>query len=118
MPKMGSYCRAYRISTLRQFPGWTEKAENARKEKRVLDGVEVEVHRELTDDGFLYVQEDFSVTDDIYLDQNVIYDQITPEWKEFCREVLKFEVPSYGTEAPTLAVESNGDGVVLEASSS
>jgi hypothetical protein len=112
MPKIGSYCRAYRIGTLRQFPGWTEKAENARKQKKTLDGVEVQAPRELTDDGFLYIQEDYSVTDEIYLDENVIYDQLTPEWKEFCQNVLKFEVPSYAIEAQAAADQSYSEGAV------
>lgn len=98
MTKMGSYCRAYKIATLRQFPEWNEKAENARKEKRQMDGVEVEAPRELTENDFLYVQEDFSVTDGIYMDENIIYDDVTPEWRAFCQDVLKFEVPVYQTK--------------------
>jgi hypothetical protein len=96
---MGSYCRAYKIATLRQFPNWNEKSENARKEKRPLGAVEVDAPRELTDNDFLYLQEDLSVTDGIYMDENVIYDEITPEWTEFCHTVLKFEVPVYQAKA-------------------
>lgn len=98
MAKMGSYCRTYKIATLRQFPGWSEKTENARKEKRQMDGVEVEAPRELTENDFLYVQENLSVTDGIYIDENIIYDDITPEWKTFCHDTLKFEVPVYQTK--------------------
>jgi hypothetical protein len=96
---MGSYCRAYRMVTLRQFPEWSEKTENARKENRQLDGVEVEAPRELTENDFLYVQEDLSVTDGIHIDENIIYNDITPEWQAFCHEILKFEVPVYQTQA-------------------
>jgi hypothetical protein len=110
MAKMGSYCRAYKINILRQFPGWAEKAENARKEKTTLEGVEVEAPRQLGDDSFLYLQENLSVTDGIFLDENIIYDQVTPEWKEFCQEVLKFEVPNYEsrTQAAVEGVSSSG----------
>ena len=38
MATMGKYCKAYPITRFREYKGWTEKAENARKEKRAADG--------------------------------------------------------------------------------
>jgi hypothetical protein len=93
MAKMGRYCKAYPITRLREFSGWTEDAQNARPEKKGLDGKEVEVARELTDDSFLYVQEDFTVTDGVFLDENVIFVQVTPEFVDFCRNALNFNPP-------------------------
>lgn len=90
MAKIGKYCKAYPISTLRQFSGWSEKVENVRKEKKQVDGKEVEVTRQLTDADFLYLQEDFTVTDGIFMDENVIFDRTTPEWISFCKNELKF----------------------------
>jgi hypothetical protein len=91
MAKMGKYCKAYPISSLRQFSGWSEKVENARKEKNQVDGKEVEVTRQLTDGDFLYLQEDFTVTDGVFIDENVIFDHPTPEWVGFCKNELKFD---------------------------
>ncbi len=95
MPTMGKYCKAYPIPRLREFNGWTEKAENARKEKKEVDGKEVEVIRILTEDDHLYLQENYVVTDGIFKDANIIFDDVTPEWIEYCTEVLKFEIPVY-----------------------
>ena len=95
MAKMGRYCKAYPIKMLREFSGWKENLQNVRKEKKQVEGKEVEIARELTDNDHLYLQENLIVTDGIFLDENVIYDDITPEWSDFCKSALKFEVPSY-----------------------
>jgi hypothetical protein len=52
---MGKYCKAYAVKKLREFSGWAERAENARKEKQKgADGKEVEGTRVLTDNDYLY----------------------------------------------------------------
>ncbi len=94
MAKMGRYCKAYQVSRFRECSEWKEELQNTRSEKREMEGVEVEAARELTDDDHLYLQEDFTVTDGIFLEENVIFSEVTPEWKTFCTENLKFEVPS------------------------
>jgi hypothetical protein len=95
MKKMGNYCTAYPIQQLRAFPKWRETRENARRESQQLDGKEVEVARELTDDAFLYLQENFVVTDGIFIDENIIFDDITPEWIHFCETALGAQVPAH-----------------------
>lgn len=93
--EMSNYCAAYEARNFRKFPGWTENAANVRKEKQEVDGKEVEVERKLDDDSILYLHESYIVTDDIYNDENVIFDNVTDEWKRFCHETLNFEVPVY-----------------------
>jgi hypothetical protein len=88
MTILGNYCRAYPLSRLRQFPGWTEKPENARRMRTEVEGEIVEVARELTNDCYLYLHSNFTVTDGIFIDENIIFSDVTPEWIEFCREVL------------------------------
>lgn len=88
MNKMGRYCKAYPVHRLREFSGWEPKLENTRKENGVP--------RPLGDDDFLYLQENLTVTDGIFLDENVIFDSVTPPWETFCKEALHFEVPDYG----------------------
>ena len=107
MAIMGKYCKAYLIKNLRQFEQWTENSENTRKEKQEIDGKEVEVKRVLTDDDFLYLQENYIVTDGIYKDENIIFDNVTPEWKEFCHKTLEFEIPVYEA-VQVQATESSG----------
>jgi hypothetical protein len=98
MRKMGSYCIAYPLQRLREFPKWTENSENARQENRQVDGKEVTVARELTDDDFLYLQENFVVTDGIFIDENIIFDDVTPEWISFCQNTLGAEMPADASE--------------------
>lgn len=95
MAIMGTYCKAYPIKKLRQFNQWTENLENARVEKYHVDSKDVDVQRSLTDDVFLYLQENYVVTDGVFKDENIIFDDVTPAWKEFCQKTLEFEIPIY-----------------------
>jgi hypothetical protein len=89
---MGKYCKAYPIERLRAYSGWTEKTENYRKEK---EGEEPLTH------DFLYLQENYVVTDGIFKDEHIIFDDVTPEWIEYCQKDLEFEIPEYArTETP------------------
>lgn len=94
MAKMGRYCKAYPVSRFRESSLWNEELQNARTEKREIEGVEVEAPREITDDDHFYLQEDYTVTDGIFLEENVIFSEVTPEWRAFCAESLKFELPA------------------------
>lgn len=99
MAEMGRYCKAYLAKDFRAFPGWAENAAALRSERQEVDGREVEVERtELKDDDILYLQENLVVTDGIFKDENVVFDQVTPEWQAFCTEVLQFEVPEYARD--------------------
>ena len=95
MATMGAYCKAFQLRKLREYGEWTENAANARKVKSEVNGKEVEVARTLTDDDYLYLQENFFVTDGIFLDECVIFDGDSPSWRDYCIEALKFEVPAY-----------------------
>lgn len=105
MANMGRYCKAYPIERLRAFSGWAENAQNTRKEKQQVDGKEIEVARQLTDDDFLYLQENFVVTDGIFIDEHIIFDNVSPEWIDYCKNELKFEVPVYEPIEP----KTNGE---------
>jgi len=93
MATMGKYCKAYPIIKFREYSAWTEKAENARKKE--IDGEKIDEPRDLTDDTHLYLQENYVVTDGIFKDENIIFDDVTPEWIEYCDNVLEFEIPVY-----------------------
>ena len=55
MKKMGLYCKAYHLGSLRAYPAWSEKAENARKTD--ADGDDLSHPRVLSDDSIVYLQE-------------------------------------------------------------
>jgi hypothetical protein len=101
MTIIGKYCKAYKLSRLRQFSGWNERAENARRITKEVNGETVEVARELTDDDYVYLHHDFTVTDGIFIDENIIFDDVTPAWIEFCRDVLGQPPPKKEPETPS-----------------
>lgn len=97
MPKMGKYCKVYPIVRFREFDKWSEESGNVRKEKELDDGKEVEVQRQLTEADYLYLQEDYTVTDGIFIDENTIFADVTPEWIAFCKNNLNFEIAASET---------------------
>ena len=92
---MGKYCKAYHLGDMRKFRKWKENARNARKEKIEIDGKEVEEARIITDDSIVYLQENYVVTDDIYKEENILFDDVTPKWEKYCKTKLEFEIPDY-----------------------
>jgi hypothetical protein len=100
MAAMGKYCKAYPLSRLRRYAAWTEKAENVRPDDPAPqdapgEGQPAPVIRQLTDDDYLFVQENLIVTDGIFIDEHIIFDAITPEWEAFCTDELQFEIPDF-----------------------
>ena len=89
MSILGKYCRAYQLQRFRQFPGWTERPENARTIRREVNGETVEEARKLNDADYVYLQRNFTVTDGIFIDENIIFNAVTVEWIEYCRSVLE-----------------------------
>lgn len=108
MANMGRYCKAYLLTSFRQFPGWSERAASARQEEtRNADDVTQMKPRELSDDSVLYLQENYVVTDGIFLDENVIFGNVSDEWKKFCMESLGFSIPDYVEKMSDLDAREN-----------
>jgi hypothetical protein len=101
MPTMGKYCKAYLLEKMRGFSGWDEKAENAREETIERDDEEVKVTRDLMDDSIVYLQENYVVTDGVFKDENILFDNVVPEWIKYCQQELEFEIPEYARNAET-----------------
>lgn len=92
---MSEYCKAYKISKLRQFPGWAGQAENL-PESPIHDSGDTEASSQKPGgDDYLFLHDSYVVTDGIFEDKNVVFDKLSPEWKKFCAEKLNFEIPSY-----------------------
>ena len=90
MSTLGKYCKAYPLRQFREFAGWTEDAHNARKLRVEIDGKTEELERELAETDYFYLQENFTVTDGIFVDEFIIFSNVTPEWIEFCQTKLSF----------------------------
>jgi hypothetical protein len=92
---MGKYCKAYKLRNMREFIDWSENVEDARVETKKIDDKEAQERRKLNDDSIIYLQENYVVTDDIYLQENILFNTISPKWKGYRENVLKFVIPNY-----------------------
>ena len=92
MASMGRYCKAYLASRFREYPSWSPNIANLRPPESTEENAG-ELRTELKDDDILYLQENLIVTDGIFIDANVVFDHVTPEWSSFCHEQLGFKVP-------------------------
>jgi len=90
---MGRYCKAYPISRYREYRGWAEKNEGFQKERKIVDGKELDGDGQVAEINHLYLQENYVVTKGVFLDEHIVFDDVTPEWVDFCKNTLKFEVP-------------------------
>ena len=80
---MPQYCKAYKVEDLRRFVDW---------EKGDIDG--------LSDEDICFVWEDFTVAKSCFDESKRIFPEVTEQWKEFCTETLKFEIPDDLKESP------------------
>jgi hypothetical protein len=52
----------------------------------------------------------FTVTDGIFIDENTIFDKVTPEWIEYCRTVLGLNHPAdFGGDAGPAVKDTGSD---------
>ena len=69
------YCTAYYLGDLRRYPGWTSDTP------------------ELKDDDVVFLHQDYTVTRSMWAGENVIFNDVTEQWREFCNNELRFVVP-------------------------
>ncbi|HSE18780.1 MAG TPA: ankyrin repeat domain-containing protein [Pyrinomonadaceae bacterium] len=69
------YCSAFHLKDLRRYPAWTEN------------------ENQLNGDDVVFLHEDYSVTRSIWANEDVVFNKVTEEWKNFCNSELKFAVP-------------------------
>jgi hypothetical protein len=100
---MGSYCKAYLVKDLSEYPRWAEKPvpkpSSGAGSSEDGDGEE----------RYLFLQENLVVTDGIFLDEGIVFDEVTPEWERFCTERLSFEVPEVNRIAPAEVRDEVGE---------
>ena len=86
------YCKAYHLGELRKFPGWSESKINWKQRDHASAG-QSQATEELKDSKVVFIHQDFTVTDSMWHNENVIFDKTGSEWHEFCRDTLNFKVP-------------------------
>ena len=95
MGRAGIYCKAYLVRDLCAFAQWRPNPAELRPAAVEVDGREVKVPRgALRDDDVLFLQEDFTVTDGIFLDEHVVFADDGPDWRAFCAGALGFAPPA------------------------
>ena len=99
MAVMGMYCKAYPLSRLREFGGWSERPGSMIVDPAAPSG-DAEAAPAPSEPDYLFLQENLVVTNGVFMDENVVFDAVTPEWEAFCRTVLGFEVPPYEVKEP------------------
>jgi hypothetical protein len=82
MATMGNYCKAYEVRKFREYPGWTEKGSG----------------RDVTPSDYFFLQENLTVTDGIFMDEKIVFDQVTDDWRAFCTQKLDFHIPDFDKE--------------------
>ena len=97
MAIMGRYCKAYPVAQFRQYSNWSERSEKSGKGMK--EGGESP--GEPAGPKYLFLHENLVVTDGVFMDENIVFDGITPEWEEFCRNKLRFEVPNFSRPVTT-----------------
>ena len=85
------YCRAYHIRDFRQYPGWTENKVDWKAE--IPGDAFGDGSQELSEDDIAFLHQDYTVTKSIGSDENVIFNPVDQQWKDFCSTVLNFKVP-------------------------
>ncbi len=71
------YCTAYHLSDLRRYSAWKEKNEA----------------ESLADDDVVFLHQDYTVTKSMWAGEDVIFDDVNEDWKNFCSTELRFVVP-------------------------
>lgn len=77
------YCVAYPIALMRQFPGWQESGDSQRAASPAADAAGA-------DDDVVFLHADLTVTSCIWPGEDVVFNNVTDEWRDFCDRVLGF----------------------------
>jgi hypothetical protein len=88
------YCKAYYLKDLRQFPGWpkNQQASGQQESGNGAGASGANGEAAVEEDEVAFLHSDLTVTRSMWHSTDVIFDQVTPEWERFCRDVLNFKV--------------------------
>lgn len=103
MPEMSNYAKAYVAELLRAYPFWSEKTPPSKvtaEEEGETPGESVE---------YFFLHDDYVVTAGIFRDEEIAFDAVTDEWRNYCRETLGFDPDeaSASPESPATSAAQN-----------
>jgi hypothetical protein len=90
-PSDRKYCTAYHLGQLRGYPAWTENKLGAADGGKEAAGDQTA--EELADSDVVFLHQDYKVTKSIWSGEDVIFDNVTQQWKDYCNTELRFAVP-------------------------
>lgn len=86
------YCKAYQLHDLRRYPMWSESRINWEKKIGDANG-NGDSNDSFPDEKIVFVHQDFSVTESMWHNENVLFNDVDSAWEAFCAESLNFKVP-------------------------
>jgi hypothetical protein len=79
------YSNAYHLGELRRYSEWSENTLDSEPENGEAQA--------LTDTDVVFLHHDYRVTKSMWADEDVIFDKVTAQWKNFCATELQFSIP-------------------------
>lgn len=101
------YCTAYHLEELRRYSSWTENTLSG-KDTGDQGSSEESAEQKLAGSEVVFLHENYKVTKSIWPDEDVIFDAVTDDWKDFCAKELRFAVPDSLDLIPQAAAASPG----------
>lgn len=98
--KMGTYCKAYPRERFEAFAQWPARSPAA------AEGAPAPAAEDDPLAGYYFLQDNFTVTRGPFLDDEVIFADVTPAWIEFCTTTLDFALPDFLQTADTAPAET------------
>ncbi len=83
------YCKAYLLADLRRYPGWPASHAHGSNGHNG-NGAQPPA---AADEEIAFLHQDYTVTQSMQHDEDVLFAEVTPEWQAFCADELKFRVP-------------------------
>jgi uncharacterized protein len=89
--KARRYSKAYYLKDLRAYPAWSESRINWKEKSE--NGQDAS-GGDFTDDKIVFIHQDLTVTESVWHNENVIFNNVGSAWEEFCVNSLNFKVPT------------------------
>jgi len=93
------YCKAYHLGDLRKYPSWSEtklnwkeKKDTGRDKDKDKDET-VDSEGNFLDSKIVFIHQDFTVTESMWHNENVLFNGVDSQWKQYCAGSLNFKVP-------------------------
>lgn len=84
------YCRAVPLGALRRFPEWREELRAPTINEYWPTDLKEYFEKAMDDDDIVFLHQDLTVTRSVWPSEGIIFDRVTPAWRDFCREQLGF----------------------------